>query len=174
MVKKLLSFLALILLTGCITISLSKHEDHEPKLDIKEYFSGSLKAWGIVQDWRGNVISRFDADIQSKWHNNEGILKEQYRYYNGDVKNREWRLIKQTDGTYIGYAGGLVNRASAEVSGGAANWQYSVDIPVKDSTYRIKFDNWMWQMHDGVVVNRSYLKKFGITVAEVTVFIQKQ
>lgn len=29
-------------------------------------------------------------------------------------------------------------------------------------------------MRDGVVMNRSYLKKFGITVAEVTIFMQKQ
>jgi hypothetical protein len=32
----------------------------------------------------------------------------------------------------------------------------------------------MWAMNDGVVVNRSYLKKFGFTVAELTLFMQKQ
>ncbi|MDA9163441.1 DUF3833 domain-containing protein [Rickettsiaceae bacterium] len=180
MTKTLLSFFAIILLSALIlltngtTISLSEHSSQEPKLDIKEYFSGDLKAWGIVQDWRGNVTARFDADINGEWHSNDGILKEQYRYYNGDVQNREWRIIKQTDGTYIGYAEGVINRASGEASGSSANWQYSIDVPVDGSTHRIKFDNWMWQMHDGVIVNRSYLKKFGITVAEITVFVQKQ
>ena len=29
-------------------------------------------------------------------------------------------------------------------------------------------------MNDGVLINRSYLKKFGLTVAELTIFMQKQ
>jgi len=48
-------------------------------------------------------------------------------------------------------------------------------VPVDDKSYRLKFDDWMWAMDDGnVVINRSYLKKFGITVAEITIFMQKQ
>jgi hypothetical protein len=49
-----------------------------------------------------------------------------------------------------------------------------MDLEVGDKTYRIKLDDWMWQMNDGVLINRSYLKKFGITVAELTLFMQKQ
>jgi hypothetical protein len=49
-----------------------------------------------------------------------------------------------------------------------------MDLDVDGSTYRIRFDDWMWAMNDGVVVNRSYLKKFGFTVAELTLFMQKQ
>jgi hypothetical protein len=29
-------------------------------------------------------------------------------------------------------------------------------------------------MNDGVLINRSYLKKFGITVTKLTIFMQKQ
>jgi hypothetical protein len=47
-------------------------------------------------------------------------------------------------------------------------------LPVGDATYCITFDDWMWQMNDGVLINRSYLKKFGITVAELSLFMQKQ
>ena len=49
-----------------------------------------------------------------------------------------------------------------------------MDVPVGDSTYRLRFDDWMWLMHDGVLMNRSYMKKYGITVAEVTIFMKKQ
>jgi hypothetical protein len=49
-----------------------------------------------------------------------------------------------------------------------------MDVPVGDSKYRLRFDDWMWAMNDGVLMNRSYMKKFGITVAEVTIFMQKQ
>jgi len=53
-------------------------------------------------------------------------------------------------------------------------WRYQMDIPVNQRSYRIQFDDWMHQMHDDVVINRSYFKKFGFTVAELTLFMQKQ
>ena len=49
-----------------------------------------------------------------------------------------------------------------------------MDLPVDDKVYRIRFDDWMWQMNDGVLINRSYLKKFGFTVSELTIFMKKQ
>lgn len=35
-------------------------------------------------------------------------------------------------------------------------------------------EDWDWAMRDDVIVNRSYLKKFGIIFAEVTILMQKQ
>jgi hypothetical protein len=64
--------------------------------------------------------------------------------------------------------------AKGETLGSAVRWNYVMDLDVDGSTYRIRFDDWMWAMNDGVVVNRSYLKKFGFTVAELTLFMQKQ
>ena len=49
-----------------------------------------------------------------------------------------------------------------------------IDLRALDPFYRIRFDDWMWVMNDGVLINRSYLKKFGITVSELTIFMQKQ
>ena len=49
-----------------------------------------------------------------------------------------------------------------------------MNLPVGDKTYKITFDDWMFQMNDGVLINRSYLKKFGFTVGELTLFMQKQ
>ena len=49
-----------------------------------------------------------------------------------------------------------------------------MDVPVGDTSYRLNFDDWMWAMNDGVIINRSYMKKFGFRVAELTIFMQKQ
>ena len=64
--------------------------------------------------------------------------------------------------------------AVGNTKGSAARWGYIMDLPVDNTTYRIHFDDWMWIMNDGVLINRSYLKKFGLTVAELTIFMQKQ
>jgi hypothetical protein len=36
------------------------------------------------------------------------------------------------------------------------------------------FDDWMWFMNDGVIMNRSYMKKLGVTVAEITIYMKKE
>ena len=49
-----------------------------------------------------------------------------------------------------------------------------MDLPVDNKTYKVKFDDWMWKVDSRTIINRSYVKKLGITVAEVVLVIQKQ
>jgi hypothetical protein len=161
------------MLSGCSN-SLEYYKGSTPKADIKDFFNGKIKAWGVVQDWRGRVNTRFDVDMVGSWEGDIGTLEEEFTYYDGKKQQRIWTIIKNEDGTYTGTAGDIVGQASGKSQGSAVNWAYTMDLEVGDKTYRIKLDDWMWQMNDGVLINRSYLKKFGITVAELTLFMQKQ
>jgi Protein of unknown function (DUF3833) len=165
---------ALIMLSNCGGKQLDYYKETSPKMDIKEYFNGPIKAWGIVQDWRGRVVSKFDIDMTGKWDGDTGTLTENFTYYEGKKQQRIWTITKLADGTYEGTAADIIDKATGAVEGNAARWSYVMDLPVDDTTYRISFDDWMWQMNDGVLINRSYLKKFGITVTELTIFMQKQ
>ena len=154
--------------------SLEYHNKTTPKIDIKEYFNGPIKAWGIVQDWRGRVVSRFDINMVGKWEGDKGTLTEEFNYYEGRKQERIWTIKKMSDGSYEGTASDIIDKAIGETRGSAARWSYVMNLPVDGTTYRIRFDDWMWLMHDGVLINRSYLKKFGVKVSELTIFMQKQ
>lgn len=164
----------LIMLSSCSSNSLEYYADTSPKADIKEYFNGPIKAWGIVQDWRGRVVERFDIEMVGKWQGDNGTLTEHFDYYSGKKQERVWTIKKLADGSYEGTAGDIIDKATGKSSGSAVRWKYVMDLPVSDTTYRITFDDWMWVMNDGVLINRSYLKKFGITISELTIFMQKQ
>jgi hypothetical protein len=112
--------------------------------------------------------------MHGSWEGDVGTLKEQFTYYDGKTQERTWTITKRSDGTYEGTASDILDKAEGKTGGNAVHWKYRMDLDVDGSTYRITFDDWMWQMHDGVMINRSYLKKFGITVAELTLFMQKQ
>ena len=159
---------------GCAGDPLDYYKDTAPKADIKEYFNGPVKAWGIVQDWRGRVTRRFDVTMVGKWDGDVGTLTEHFDYYNGKKQERVWTIKKLSDGNYEGTASDIIDKATGKTEGSAVRWNYVMDLPVDDTTYRISFDDWMWVMNDGVLINRSYLKKFGITVSELTIFMQKQ
>jgi hypothetical protein len=165
---------ALIMLSSCAGHNLEYYKDTTPRVDIKEYFNGPIKAWGMVQDWRGRVVRRFDIDLVGEWNGDVGTLTENFVYYDGEKQQRVWTIRKLADGTYEGTASDIIDRATGNTEGSAVRWNYVMDLPVKDTTYHIRFDDWMWLMNDGVLINRSYLKKFGITVSELTIFMQKQ
>ncbi|MDE1901786.1 MAG: DUF3833 domain-containing protein [Alphaproteobacteria bacterium] len=162
------------MLNGCAGDALDYYKDTAPKADIKEYFNGPVKGWGIVQDWRGRVVRRFDVNMVGKWEGDIGTLTEHFTYYDGKTQERVWTIKKLADGTYEGTAGDIIDKAVGKEQGSAVNWHYVMDVPVDDTTYRLSFNDWMWVMNDGVLINRSYLKKFGITVSELTIFMQKQ
>jgi hypothetical protein len=164
----------LIMLSGCTSSNIDYYKGTTPEADIKEYFNGPVKAWGVVQDWRGRVVRRFDVYMVGKWEGDIGTLTEHFDYYDGKKQQRIWTIKKLTDGTYEGTASDIIGKAVGKTEGSAVRWNYIMDLPVDDTTYRIRFDDWMWVMNDGVLINRSYLKKFGVKVSELTIFMQKQ
>lgn len=154
--------------------SLEYYNNTSPKMDIKDYFNGPLKAWGIVQDWRGRVVSRFDIKMIGQWEGDVGTLTEHFDYYDGKTQERMWTIKKLNNANYEGTASDVTGKAVGKTIGSVARWDYVLNLSVNNVIYSIRFDDWMWLMNDGVVINRSYLKKFGIKVSELTIFIQKQ
>lgn len=163
-----------LMLSSCSKPDIETYKGQTPSVDIKTYFTGPIKAWGIVQNRKGEVIRRFDVDMHGSWDGDIGTLEEAFDYYDGETQNRVWTITKLTDHTYEGTAPDVIGKATGESSGSAIRWAYQMDLPVGDTTYKITFDDWMFHMNDGVLINRSYLKKFGFTVAELTLFMQKQ
>lgn len=161
-------------LTACTGPNLAYYKQDAPPLDLKDYFTGPIKAWGLVQDRKGQVTRRFDVVMHGSWEGDVGTLEEHFNYYDGETDKRVWTITKISANRYEGKAGDIIGKADGEVAGNTMRWAYVMDLPVGDTTYKITFDDWMFLMNDGVLINRSYLKKFGITVAELTLFMQKQ
>ena len=57
----------IMLISSCGGNNLDYYKGTKPQADIKDYFNGPIKAWGIVQDWRGRVVNKFDIDMVGKW-----------------------------------------------------------------------------------------------------------
>lgn len=163
-----------LMFSACSTPQLEDKEQKTPEFLVEQYFNGPVKAWGLVQSRSGKVIRRFEVDMVGKWNGNEGTLDESFDYYDGKKQYRTWHITKLADGSYEGRASDIFGKAVGHVQGGSMQWKYDMDLEVGDSKYRITFDDRMFLMRDGVLINRSYLKKFGFKVSELTIFMQRQ
>ncbi|WP_052262378.1 DUF3833 domain-containing protein [Pseudoalteromonas luteoviolacea] len=165
----------LVLLSACqSSVQSDEYQNMNPKIDVFRFFDGQVNAWGIVQNRSGELVQRFKVSIDGSVNvQGELVLDETFTYGVGDgVKHRVWTIEKRGDG-FTGRAPDIATPAVGTVYGNALRWQYEMDLPVDDSTYRVVFDDWMWAFDKCTLMNRSYIKKFGLVMAEVTIFMQR-
>lgn len=174
--KKLSLILAascLFLLVGCST-SLDTYKDTEPHLKLEEFFNGELVAYGMVQDYSGEVIQRFRADLIGTWDGNEGVLDEIFYYADGSEQKRIWYLTKTGPDLYEGRASDVEGVAEGKVAGNVLNWTYVLNIELDGEPFAVKLDDWLYLVDEDNMINRTQMYKFGINVGEITLYIGKK
>ena len=173
--KIIFTLLITILLTNCSGNNMQPidFKDKKPRLIIEEYLSGDVKAWGILQDRSGKVTRQFSAMLNGKWDGKQLILDETFNWMDGEVQKRQWKINKIDEHNYEGTAGDVVGVAKGYSYGPAFKFEYVLLVSVKGKEMKITFDDWIFKQDDKVAINRATMTKFGIKVAELTVFFQK-
>lgn len=172
MLQKWLLIGAMILASGCATLTPQDYASEKPKLDLATYFNGKVEGWGMVQDRSGKVLRRMVVVLECTWNGNEGVLDESFQWSDGKTEKRVWKIRKDGD-RYIGTAGDVVGEARGEAFGNALRWSYVLALPVGDSVYNVDMDDWMWMIDDKTLANRTTMSKFGVRVAEISIFFRK-
>ncbi len=175
MLKKFFcAVLALVGLAGCGSVSVQDYANEKPALDLKQYFSGTLDGWGIFQDRSGKVIKRFHVVIEAKWVGEVGTLDEKFNWADGTTSRRVWTITRTGPNKYVGRADDVVGEAEGLAAGNALRWKYVLALPMDGKTYHVDFDDWMYQMDDKVMLNRSLMSKFGVSLGELTLSFTKR
>ena len=170
--------LSTLQLTGCASQSLSDYAAEKPALDLRQYFNGTLDAYGVFTDRSGQVVKRFTVVMVCTWQgtpgSETGVLDEDFTYSDGTKQRRVWKLQRLTDGRYIGRADDVVGIANGQERGNAFQWGYTLNLPVDGTVYEVQFDDWMYLMTDKVMLNKATMRKFGIKLGEVTLSFTKR
>lgn len=161
-------------LWGCSSVNVDHYRAEQPVLELRDYFDGTLDAWGMFQDRSGKVVKRFHVVIEASWQGAVGTLDERFTYSDGSTQRRVWTLTRLGEGRYTGRADDVVGVASGEAAGNALRWRYVLALPVDGKVYNVDFDDWMFLMDDKVMLNRSVMSKFGFRLGEVTLSFVKR
>ena len=164
----------LCMLTACSSTDVTLYAREKPALDLKQYFNGTVDAWGMFQDRSGKVVKRFKVVIQCDWKDDTGTLDEDFTYSDGTRQKRIWTIRRNTNGQYIGTAADVVGEAIGITAGNALRWKYVLALPVGEKVYNVNFEDWMFLMDDKVMLNRAEMSKFGFKLGEVTLSFSKR
>ena len=165
---------ALAGLSGCASPTVDDYASQKPVLDLRTYFNGMVDAWGIFTDRNGKVVKRFTVEMKCQWHNDQGILDEDFVYSDGTKEKRIWKLTDKGNGAYVGTAGDVVGVAEGQTKGNAFNWRYTLALPVDGTVLNVQMDDWMYLMNDRVMLNKARMTKLGIHLGDVTLSFTKR
>jgi hypothetical protein len=178
LIKFTITLFAAVFLLGCSGPQVSQYANEKPTLDLSEYFSGTIDAYGIFTDRSGAVVKRFTVLIQANWQvidgKKVGTLDESFDYSDGTKQKRIWKLTEVSPGKYIGKADDVVGEANGSSAGNALNWAYTLALPVDGTIYHVQFDDWMYLVAPKVMINKAQMSKFGIHLGEVTLSFYKR
>ncbi|WP_409425905.1 DUF3833 domain-containing protein [Pseudoalteromonas sp. RW-H-Ap-1] len=160
-------------IASCSAPSVEYYKGSEPNFDFKTFFSGELKAYGVVQDFKGELTRKLVVDLNAKWNGNQGTIEEDFIYDDGETQKRIWKITLNDDNTLTGTASDVLGIATGESDGSVFHWNYNVELLYDGSTLNVNFDDWMYLVTSTRLINRTSIVKFGVEVGEVTLVIEK-
>ncbi len=172
--RLILAASAATVLGGCASQTIDDYASEKPVLDLREYFNGTVDAWGVFTDRSGKVVRRFTVVMTCTWTGDDGVLDEAFTYSDGEKQRRIWKLKRFADGRYTGTADDVVGTATGQAKGNAFYWTYTLSLPVDGKVYDVRFDDWMYLMDNKVLLNKAVMSKFGFTLGEVTLSFTKR
>lgn len=177
---KIIAILIIIFIAIFMLIPTNKtpeiYQDKTPKLDIREYLNGNLKAWGMLKNRKGEVTRKFVVDMKGTWDNNSGVLEEYFTFDDGEKSQRIWKINFIDNNNFEAVADDVIGKAVGSQYGNAVQMKYVLDLEVdkeKGTKYKVNLDDWMYLVEDDILINESTIKKFGISFAKLTIFFQK-
>ena len=162
------------LLTSCSKPDVSSYRENSPVFDLYDYFTGQTRGWGIVQDRGGTLLRQFVVDIDgSITPDGNLVLDESFNWSDGEQSTRVWTIEKSDQHTFSGTAADVVGTAAGSAYGNALHWNYHLNIEVKDKTWKVFLDDWMFLQPDNVLINKTKMSKFGIHLGDITIVFNK-
>jgi len=172
-IKPLLVCIFALFLISCSAPSVEHYKNSSPEFNFKTFFNGELKAYGVVQDYKGELTRKLVVNMNASWQGSQGVIEEDFVYDDGETQRRVWNVTLNDDNTLTGTAADVTGIAKGKSTGSVFHWNYNVELPYDGSTLNVNFDDWMYLVTQSRLINRTSIVKFGIEVGEVTLVIEK-
>lgn len=171
--KWLMVLLSAMTLSACSTADVSIYANNTPKFELQSFFSGQLRAHGILKNRSGEVIRYFNATLDGSWENGVGTLAEVFVFDDGEIQNRTWTMTPNESGQYTATANDVVGTGKINIAGNALFMKYVLQVPYDGDMIEVTVDDRMYMVKDGVVINESVMTKFGFEVGYLSIVIEK-
>lgn len=145
----------------------SDYADTGPAFSLKTHLSGEILSEGLIYGPTGKMTNSFVARMVGEWDGDTGTLSEEFTYSNGKQQSRKWYLKLGEGNSFTATAEDIVGEARGTVSGSTIKMEYQIVLPEDAGGHTLTAIDWLYLTENGVIMNKSEMRKFGIKVAEL-------
>lgn len=138
-----------------------------PLFDITKHLAGEIRSEGIIYGPRGAMTSSFTARMFGEWDGDTGTLTEEFTYSNGRQQTRKWFLTLGPDNSFVATADDIVGEGKGIISGATIRIEYAIVLPEEAGGHTLNATDWLYLTDNGVILNKSEMRKYGLKVAEL-------
>ncbi len=174
-VQKIVIIFCLVFLffMGCSNPKMENVVSKEIPFELLEFFDGETSAWGLVVDRFGKLQRTFKVKLTGKRDNTKLLLKEYFTYNDGEKEYREWVITQTEPSSYEGISKDIIGFARGKKVGNTIRMVYDTTISIGENDIKVSFDDRFIKTDKKVVINRAEILKWGIKIADVTIFFSK-
>lgn len=143
------------------------YADTGPQFILKQHLNGHILSEGLIYGPNGKMTNSFVAEMYGEWDGDTGTLSENFTYSNGTKQARKWFLKIGENNTFTATADDIIGVGHGVVSGSTVMLRYKIVLPKDSGGHTLSVVDWMYLTENGVILNKSELRKFGIKVAEL-------
>lgn len=173
MIKKILaSAIILLIATACAGNPKPLASENIRPFDIVDYFDGKINGHGVIER-SDRIVDRFDMVVEANFKNGVLTLDETFLFDKTKPYRRVWSMREIEPGVWSATADNVKGTTKIIVRDGVVTMNYLADFPYNDGFITLRFNQRLFSMENGMVLNRSRLSKFGVSVGTVTVIFRK-
>jgi hypothetical protein len=139
----------------------------------EEYFSGHVVGHGTFFSRFGkNKV--FKLDLHGRVEDGILLIDETASYQDGHVAKTNYKFEKQSDNSYLISSPSFVKPVTGTIVGNALHWNYQYKHKSAEGETIVRFDDWMILHSDGIVLDRAFCSKWGVSLGEIVMSLKKQ
>lgn len=145
----------------------SDYAETGPAFSLQRHLRGEILSEGLIYGPNGRMANSFVARMVGEWDGDTGTLSEEFTYSNGTRQSRKWFLKIGPGNRFTATADDIVGEAQGIVSGATIRMDYRIRLPKSAGGHILTATDWLYLTENGVIMNKSEMRKFGVKVAEL-------
>lgn len=142
-------------------------------LRLEEFFKGRTSATGSFKAIDGTSRT-FEVALHGRWDGKVLVLREDFRYADGETDTKTWRFEKTGWNTYSGTREDVIGQTRVVLAGDRAYFNYLVDLDPGEGRNVVRFYDTLQLSADGrSLTNTAIVFKGPLPVARVRVDFER-
>ncbi|WP_165216223.1 DUF3833 family protein [Affinirhizobium pseudoryzae] len=159
-------------LTMGLTMATVTQTAEAADLALEQYFMGKTKATGEFSAING-VKRSFSVDLTGRWDGKTLVLREDFKFSDGEKDTKTWRFTKTGPGRYTGTREDVIGTTDVVIDGKVARFNYLVNLGTPAKPNKVRFYDKMVLEPDGRLVNTAWVTKYLLPVARTKVIFSR-